>query len=253
MLWTDRTFSIRPVFAAIVFVGVALIAGCTAASAATYNAAADWTTATSSGTPWAYGSETSLGGSITFYTTESNLAGSNSAIQIWNGPNEVSNVPADFTNVTNQTVTDGSLTLGANDSAFHPGPNGQYSVYQFTAPTTGTYDVSGSFAPGDSGRTDVYILAGNSQIFGSDLATDINNTASFNADELLTAGETVDYAVGLSPEHNTFSNDTTIVDATVSNVPAPEASTNTLFGLLLTLGIGGLLWSSRNRKYASAI
>lgn len=216
------------------------------ASAQTYNTSTDFSTTSSSAGVWTYGDQLTLGGALTNYTVENSLDGG--AIQLWNNPDNVAFDPSVFKNMTDQTVTFGTLTLNPYETAFHPGQTGQYSVYQFTAPTAGTYDINSTFGPRDSGRTSVYVLAGGNQIYTDDLATDPN--ASFTGSETLSQGETVDFAVGFSPG-NGFNNDTTAIDATVSRVaPVPEAATSVSFALLLAMG-GMILLRSRKQSDAS--
>lgn len=82
----------------------------------------------------------------------------------------------------------------------HPGPQGQYSVVRWTAPTTGTYEIAGSFLGLDSQgntTTDVHILLNSStSLFDADVSG-FNMPQGFSLTQTVSSGDTIDFVVGL--------------------------------------------------------
>src|SRR5262249_15593456 len=134
---------------------------------------------------------------FTLYSQQFTIA---AGVEVW-GSNTVA-PQWDFYNSSNapQQTYFGTLTLQPGQAAFHPGPDGEYSVYRFTAPAAGTYSVSAGFSGLDWGgtdtsapnfgmtSTDVHVLDNGLSIFdgtinGSDvpgLVSGSNPTASFS-------------------------------------------------------------------------
>ena len=172
-------------------------------------------------------------------------------LEVW-GANTV-NPQWVFYNSSNSAQTYyGTLTLQPGEAAFHPGPDGEYSVYRFTAPTTGTYSVATEFSGLDWGgpnpsapnygmtSTDVHILENGTSIFygtinGSNvpgLVSGPNPTAFFDSTLFLTAGETLDFVVGYG-SNQTYYHDTTGLDATIKpleSTATPEPSSMIMLG-----------------------
>lgn len=209
--------------------------------------------------PFKYGSEAlgALGSGnpndFTLYNTYSNngFPPFNSPIESWNTAGSFNNVPAVFYNssgsaydlMTGQTT----IHLDPHQLALHPGSAGQYSIVRFTAQTTGLYSVSAVFNGADSKptTTDVHVLFGGvDQAFaGNTLNLNGNgNAATYtNNNVLLTAGETVDFAVGYG--NGDYSYDSTGLVANIAAVP--ELSTCVGFGSFVLMG--GLA-AARKRK-----
>ena len=82
--------------------------------------------------------------------------------------------------------------------ALHPGPAAEASAVRWTAPGTGEYEVSASFdGLGNQPTTDVHILHGEQQIFGSWLNLNGGSNSAAYAGKLLVAkGDTIDFVVG---------------------------------------------------------
>ena len=94
--------------------------------------------------------------------------------------------------------------------AMHPGLNGEYAVLRFTAPTDGTYKVSGQFYALDDNATgtttDVWILQNSEQTGAFSGKVDYYGGfkwASFTSREFrLKRGETLDFEVGYGANKN---------------------------------------------------
>jgi hypothetical protein len=211
-----------------------LVAFCGSASLAfadLYNAVNDFPTSITTGTlpvssngVWSYGYSVTL--PVTFlpdlaspnYFGDGNAAGFSQSGD--------TSLPTVLQNISSGTLNSEGGTIGpwpTNLLLMHPGPTGNYSVVQFTAPSTGRYTVSGEFvAMGNfTGETTDSILTST----GSLLFTGYSTSApSFDFSTSLTAGESLDFVVGLGPQGQ-FMYDSTGFNATIT----PEPS---LYGIL---------------------
>jgi len=124
-------------------------------NARVYDVAADFSTNSNPNGVWSYGYSTTLAGPVTLHNERGNLAGLDYwRTDIWLG------VPGVYFNPGHSTVTNNTLVLGPRQLSFHPGPNGEFCLIRFTAPTNGQYQVSGVFTGVDTDgtTTDVHIL-----------------------------------------------------------------------------------------------
>jgi hypothetical protein len=177
-------------------------------------------------------------GAVGFYTPETNAS---------TGPYPL---PAVLKNTTGANYS--ALTIPnwpPNVLLMHPGPNNEYSVIRFTAPTSATYSVTGLFTGLDDHgtTTDVHVsipaLGGSaSQFSGNVNGFGPSSTQPFSFTAALTQGQSVDFAVGYG--NNNLYYDSTGFDATITATPEPG------FYGFLTLGLSGLLFAARLRKRA---
>jgi PEP-CTERM motif-containing protein len=145
--------------------------------------------------------------------------------------------PADANNATD-------VTLGLappHTAAFHPGPNGELSVFRFTTPTSGTYSLVSTFGALDTGGTDVHVLENGTSLFDHAINTSpANVSASFSTMLSLTAGDIIDFTVG--DGGNGFFSDSTSINATITSaVPEPQTYA------MLAVGLGLLGFMVRRR------
>ena len=111
---------------------------------------------------------------------------------------------------------------------------------RFTAPTTGIYDLSVTFAGADfvgPTTTDVHVLDNGISIFdGSVDGYGPGTGPTFSTGLVLNAGDTIDFAVGYgSNGSNRF--DTTAISAQVSNTPEPTTIAMVMSALLVIAGM----------------
>lgn len=198
---------------ATLFVG--LLAAAPLAHAVVYDVATDFSLASNPNGVWTYGYSGTLGGTLNLYDQAAiDGVGNNT----WRSTVVQSlGAPVDWKR------TDGT-------TAFHPGPNGEYSIYRFTAPSLGTYNLSVIFSGIDSTTTDVHVLQGSNSLFSGNI-NGFGSTSSYATSLSLAANDIVDFAVGFG--NGSFYYDSTGIAATLTPVPEPETYALLLSGLVL--------------------
>jgi hypothetical protein len=189
------------------------------AQAAVYDATADFSV--TNGNPngvWSYGwMNSDFSGSFNAYTNTVNTLWA----QWYTAGMSSDNTPAVAYNGTSSLqygVAPGQLTL-------HPGPQTQASVLRFTAPTSGIYNISGQFFPGDSGSMSVGVRQGSTWLWQR------SDSGSFSINNYtLTSGSAIDFVV----YGGYYSGNTPLSLTISSSVPEPSAI------LLLGAGLASL-------------
>lgn len=186
------------------------------------NVATDFSATSNPNGVWSYGYESTLGGTLNLYDQSGNDP---AGYDYWRSVVEASVIPEDIHNPTGSPIDLGtSVTIPAGGAMFHPGRNGEYSVYRFTAPADGTYDLVVTFTGLDftgPTSTDVHILKNSTSIFdGSVNGYGGSSTVPYTASVSLNTGDTVDFAVG--DGNNGYLYDSTGIDAVVLPSPGLE-------------------------------
>jgi len=181
-----------------------------------YNNATDFSITGNPNGAWSYGylSPGASPDSSTF-TPYAN-SGDNGGIKEWWAPFTL-NTPSVFDNPTNGVLDYGTGVLQPGQAGFHPGPNGQYSVYRFTAPSTGSYSLSAVFTGIDHAggtTTDVHVLDDGNSLFQGNINGYLN-TSNYAATLNLNAGDTIDFVVGYGSDKS-YLFDSTGLDATLA-------------------------------------
>ena len=217
----------------IAWFAAALCLACAGANAAiSYDPAADFSATSNPNAPWSYGYSTNLASQLNLY----NLPATGSGLDFWQSSVVNSETAPNVTfNPSSSADATGTIVVPADGLSLHPGPNGEYSHVLFTLPSAGTFSISGAFTGEDLGgtTTDVHILVDNSPVFSGNIVgpSGPTNTAAFDLSSIsLSAGETVDFAVGFGSNGN-FAGDTTGLAAVIApagtvtsaSVPLPPA------------------------------
>jgi len=174
-----------------------------------YDVALDFLTAANPNGVWSYGYATSLGGSLIPYTE----AGNSSGLDYWQ-KNLSLGAPSVAHNPSTNTLDFGTPVYGPGQAGFHPGPQGQYSMFRFTAPGSGPYRLESLFFGMDEWgtTTDVHVLHNDLDIFsGTVSGFGPANAPFFNTNLMLQLGDRIDFAVGFG--NGSFYNDSTGIQA----------------------------------------
>ena len=147
-----------------------------------YNNADDFSPTTNPSGVWTYGylaaGSSPVSSTFTTYTSNGTVGGS---IEYWNISGGGLNPPENFYNSSSSVVSYSTITMQPHQAAFHPGPNGQYSDYRFTAPQAGTYALSVTFTGIDvvGPSTVVYVLENGLSLFAGNI-NGYGDTATFS-------------------------------------------------------------------------
>src|SRR5581483_6557288 len=204
------------------------------AFADTYSAVADYTANTNPNGAWSYGYIDGTG----FHLATVHLV--NQIFEFY--PPNIDGWTDDYaaTPYTDFYTPVVAMNLGANTIAdshdlrndmvlMHPGVTGQNAAVQWTAPTTGYYDVNTLFTGLNYNGTtvDTHVMYNGADVYSGwvmgYLATDSYNTHA----AYITACDTVTMAVGGA---GTFGWDTTGLQAVISTSAIPEPVSGVLFG-----------------------
>lgn len=184
----------------------------------TYDVAADFSV--TNGNPngaWSYGWSDTLASPVHLY---SNGAVAPDGNQTWTDPNNITlGAPVDENNSSGNQQG----LLPPHSAGFHPGPNGQFSHYVWTAPVGGTFSIAATFTPDDSGGTDVHILNNGVSLFSGSVTS--GNPQSFSGTVTVVVGDKIDFAVG--DGGNGFFSDTTGISAVITSTSPTPSPTST--------------------------
>ena len=183
--------------------------------------------------PWLYGTKTAMTDATVTPFADYTAVGSD-GISRWSTlATETALVPAAFKNAT----TNGSHGIAPGEAALHGGIDGKIAVAQYTVPTTGTYSLSGLFGAGDSGKVDLFVRYGGSNVLA---LFDQAGTVPFSFSRAFNAGDTIEFGVGIGTDG--FGSDSTPLVANVQAVPEPAS--------FAALGLGALGLLRRRAKRA---
>ena len=230
------------------------------AQASVYNAVTDFSSTSNPNGTWTYGyGVTGTPGSFTAFSSESSTLypGAN----VWYTTTPGYNLPIVGKSPLGTTCCAGGTTVTVPNNVLwmHPGSTlnsspSVDSIVEWTAPSTGTYLISGSFEQLDTtgngdGVKGIVDINGNvvySQTVGPTPAYPNEPQHTFSYTSFLTAGETVLFGVNDGGNGNFFY-DSTGLQATVSSVPEPST------WAMMILGFAGVGFLAYRRKSKPAL
>jgi len=230
----SKRIALRAAFAAL---AVTLMGTCLVLNARADDIAASFSIASNPNGPWTYGSLS--GSTFTPLTVSSASVGSG----YWTTG---AGFPVVLANNTGSTVNFSSWSLPTDMLNLHPDPTGIESDVRWTAPSSGTYSIAGLFEgvdPSGPTTTDVHVLLNGSSLFSDNISSYLVPSA-FSFLESLSAGDTVDFAVGFGTDGNYLFDSTGLAGSITAVSPAPTPEPATLF--LLATGLAAI--SSRRKK-----
>jgi len=236
--------------------GVATLFSLGSANAAVvYDAAADFSIASNANGTWSYGEGSGATISSLFTKNSGNspvqpIPGVPSSVQYWQSSAPQSLVPIVGENFGNAATTCcGTVLIPTGVLWVHPGASTDVIV-QWTAPTTGTYDIASSFALLDNNPTGILaeIFKNGGSLFSQVISSPAANLGTqaygpavkFVQDNVsLQAGDTLSFVVN---NNGLFYDDSTALTATITAVPEPST------WAMMVLGFAGLGFMAYRRK-----
>jgi hypothetical protein len=191
---------------------------CDPCTSPVYDLGADWSSTQNPFGVWTLGEYYTYGPITVYPYFEVVSGGLYDGLQSWRM--SPGGAPAVEHNPTTHVITDGHEWREPGETTFHPGPNNERSVVRFTAPATGTYHVTAVFDQnntgpdpntGDGTTTDVEVLVNGTQVFAANIVVSQPPTRrTYDATQVLSSGDTIDFSVGFGPNGSYFSDSTDI-------------------------------------------
>jgi hypothetical protein len=227
---TQRRLLALPLLAALLCGGLSATA-----QAASYDAAADFSSANGGSSVWSYGWDVSDAAGAYNFTALDVYDSSNhpdTGYKTWNASSHsYFGTPGMWVNLGSGTrygVAVGQLTLHPAEDQ-HGFDNDNAAILRFTAPTAASYTVNAQFLTGDIGETEAWVVRNGSHAVALGV-TSANPT--YAATLSLAAGETVDFVVGNGAD-NLWGDNTPVIVTIQSPVPEPESGALMAGGLAL--------------------
>ena len=212
-----------------------------------YNPVTDFSITNNPNGVWSLGTESTLGGAFTaFSTPTANCTTAN--YQVWNNGGLCTAGPSVANNATGgQFIGDGgSMTQQTTELSLNPSST-LFSVVRWTAPSTGVWSITGFFRAIDTMMatqgSDVHVVVNGSLVFSAGAFTYLLQQP-INLTETLLAGQTIDFAVGNGGSATNAVHQ--FVGLTTEINAAPEPSS------VILIGIGSALLVAVRKRRARA-
>ncbi|MBI1765773.1 MAG: hypothetical protein HYR56_30580 [Acidobacteria bacterium] len=212
-------------------------AGSASCAVATYDAVGGFSTTSNPNGSWSYGWEATLGGAFTLNAAERTVY---QGLDTWEGPDGPTgdfNFPLVSFNHTGITLNYASgVSQPANMLNLHPSYSGKLSVLRWTAPSNGWFNAVGLFQGLDTRNTtsDVHIRQNSTTALFDGNINGFGNQAPFNLTRYLTAGETLDFVVGIGSNGN-YNADSTGLAVTITAGPVVNIADGDVAGLIAAI------------------
>lgn len=211
----------KQVFFRGAILGLATLALAPFASAATYNMVTDFSDTANPNGVWSYFYNGTL---FSLSQSSPNCLATSGTLCWYNGQGIPTAILVGQNN-TGGTASSGTLSVPTGYAFMDP--ESQYAAILFTAPSAGTYTVSGNFLGADTGQNShpVTILANGGSVFSGTISSYLGSVP-FSFSQALNAGGTLAFEVLTGSTGCTYCNLTTAVRATITSgtsaaVPEP--------------------------------
>ena len=196
--------------------------------------AADFSTTSAAAGDWQYGWSATLGGPLALAANQA-LYGDAGQVVVWSPAGTY--WPSVGLNTGAAEVQFGggnAIHLAAGQGLLHPGPSGEYAVARLTVSGSflGTLQVNFAGIDTVGTTTDVHVLLNGVGLYAGDI-TGYGQTLSYGGTRWFTAGDQIDFAVGLGGNGH-YIDDSTGFIASLTTAPVPEAPTLLLMAIGLT-------------------
>ncbi|MBL9145952.1 MAG: DUF642 domain-containing protein [Verrucomicrobiaceae bacterium] len=131
-----------------------------------------------------------------------------------------------FNQSSTQRLISGPLEVNPLQFALNPAPDGSYAVLRWTAPSSGRFAVSATFAGAHAylpTTSDVHVLRNSDRLFDSVVNDFQGDGTSFTGTVVMAAGDTVDWVVGgngaVSGDHTGLVASVTLIDHSPFQTP----------------------------------
>jgi hypothetical protein len=228
------------------------LSGAAAQAATIYSAKGDFSIVSNPNGAWAYG--TGVAGSSFSPMTVSGYGVLNANFAYWQVAVPTSLVPLIGVNTGATTDTFGTLIIPTDVLFMHPGPSTD-AIVQWTAPSAGAYQISGSFELLDDKPSGIIgeVYDNSSQLYAHTLTgppADVGTltpggSEQFSETVTLAPGDIISFAVN---NDGSFYDDSTGLMATITAVPEPATWAMMVFGIG---GLGSGLRLARRRSLAT--
>jgi hypothetical protein len=188
--------------AGLAFVALAPTGASGLGGAASFDAQADFVAGYGAGANpngvWSYAWSEGLTGAQHLFPNHELANVNNDAEQMWDDPSNNAGFTPSVARNSGGDFADGNVTFDAGALIMHPcGTDGHaYAHTTFTAPADGRYSVTATFTAQQNGDdVDVHVLVAGASRFASTITGDGQSRTLVRAFRL-TAGQTIDFAVG---------------------------------------------------------
>ena len=167
---------------------------------------------------WSYGYKLTSSSAFQPFDAGSATARGIAGMYGWNASTLASEPHIYFNSTASAIGFAGTVSVPPRSIQMHPGPSGVFAVLRWTAPSAGTYSVSGAFRGNDAlNESRIASIQKNGIEIFSGTVGGSGVLNSFNFSNTLSAGDTLDFLVDPNGAHQ---NDSTGLTLTISNVNA---------------------------------
>jgi len=172
---------------------------------ADYDAVRDFSIQSNPNGVWSYGWEESLGSTLNLYTLTDTTSVPGLSVWLKSGDKFGEGWPVVGHNDTEKQICFATACIPTTYLLLHPGQKGELIVVRWTVPSNGKFRIEGAFMGLDGTgptTTDVHVLVNSKKSLLSGPITSYKWPLIFNLTVKVSAGDTLDFAVGFGNDHD---------------------------------------------------